>query len=268
MGSEIAGGEAAGVLEASVKWFDPAKGFGFLVPVDGSEDVFCHVSAIAGVGLVTLVEGAAVTCEVVRDGRGRRVARILALDFTTAVEAPDEAGEETEPAAQGAGDGTISALVKWFVPDKGYGFLEPSDGSPDLFCHMTAVREAGLEALLQGAVVECEVEDGPRSRVVTRILSVDGAPGWSEGGARPGGGDDGYEEGPAGAAERITGEVKFFDVGKGYGFVVPDRGGSDVFVDCSVVYRSGLQGLEEGQRVGVWVTEAREGVRATDIEPI
>ena len=64
-------GSAAGAtVVATVKWYDPVKGFGFLAPADGSRDLFCHVSAVSGAGLLTLPEGATVTCEVEQGPRG------------------------------------------------------------------------------------------------------------------------------------------------------------------------------------------------------
>ena len=47
-----------------------------------------------------------------------------------------------------------------------------------------------------------------------------------------------------------TGTVKWFNGTKGYGFIAPDEGGADVFVHISAVERSGLNGLDEGQKIG------------------
>ena len=69
--------------------------------------------------------------------------------------------------------GGSGALVKWFMPTKGYGFLEPEDGSADLFCHMTAVQASGRDTLPEGAAVTCEIVQGDRGPQVSSILSVE-----------------------------------------------------------------------------------------------
>ncbi len=54
----------------TVKWFNPAKGFGFITPDDGGKDVFVHITAVEGAGMGTLSEGQKVKFEVVEDPRG------------------------------------------------------------------------------------------------------------------------------------------------------------------------------------------------------
>jgi CspA family cold shock protein len=60
----------------TVKWFNPAKGFGFIQPEDGGKDVFVHISAVERAGLGTLTEGQRVTYEVVTE-RGKQAADSL-----------------------------------------------------------------------------------------------------------------------------------------------------------------------------------------------
>ncbi|MCY4431522.1 MAG: cold shock domain-containing protein [Rhodospirillales bacterium] len=171
-------GPGAGTrITATVKWYDPAKGFGFLVPDDDLSDIYCRESALTAVGLATLLPEAAVACETATAARGPEVFRILSIDFSTA--APRTASL-ARPAANGqiaAGpDGSAVsgrqswAIVKWFDADKGYGFLEPEDGSADLFCHMTAVHASGRNTLPEGAAVTCAIVQGDRGPQVSRIF--------------------------------------------------------------------------------------------------
>ena len=82
---EDGSGSAPGAeVVATVKWFNPVKGFGFLTPADGSRDLFCHVSAVSRAGWDTLPEGATVTCEVERGPRGPQVWQIHSVDASTA----------------------------------------------------------------------------------------------------------------------------------------------------------------------------------------
>ena len=263
---------------APVKLYDATRGYGFLSPGDGQQDIFCHASVLRRVGLEVLLEGATVTCEAVQGDRGPQVARILAVDFSTAAPAPARGerrmGGEAAPArtAPPADAHAVRALVKWYVPSKGYGFLEPEDGSADLFCHAAVVEASGRGALPQGAVVTCDVVQGDRGPQVARILSVDFAAG-QDGGAMTGRPqraffDPAEHDGePAEAAVAIQGTVKFYDPVRGFGFVVPDDGGREVFVHTRVLARSGLGDLQPGQRVSVWAEEAPRGLQATEVEP-
>ena len=265
---------------ARVKWYDPVKGFGFLAPGDGSRDLFCHASAVSDAGWLTLPEGARVTCEVEQDRRGPQVSRIHAVDASTAspgaAESPGSLRVERgdgHGAAAGSSARRVVASVKWFVASRGFGFLAPADGSPDVFCHASAVRDAGYDTLPQGATVTCEVTDGRRGPVVASIAAVDA----STAAARSVGRDEPYRDRhersrdrgrPRGPAEERSGRVKFYDAARGYGFVVPDGGGPDVFVPGSVLGRAGLGGLETGQRVSMMVEQGTRGLQARDIEVI
>ena len=278
---EDGSGSAPGAMVvATVKWFDPVKGFGFLTPADGSPDVFCHMSAVSRAGWDTLPEGATVTCGVEPGSQGPQVWQIHSVDVSTASTGRERSGGP--PAGehglgydkrQAPSGRRVVATVKWFVPAKGFGFLVPDDGSPDAFCHMTAVRDAGYDTLPQGARVTCEVADGQRGPVVASILAVDASTGTADHAGSPRPGYDRRERGwdhggTAGVVEERHGVVKFYNAAKGYGFVVPDDGGRDVFLHGSVLNRAGLAALESGQRVSVMVEQGARGLQATDIELI
>ena len=183
-------------ISTTVKWYDPAKGYGFLVPDDGSPDIYCRAPALAAVGLETLLAGAAVACETAQGLRGPEVSRIVAVDFSAS--APRQAsfanargngrmaaGPGRAEAGPGASGRTIRAMVKWFHPVKGYGFLEPEDGSADVFCHLTVAQASGHDTLPQGAAVSCEIVQGDRGPQVSRILSVEPGNRTRSGGPRP-----------------------------------------------------------------------------------
>ena len=272
-------------VSATVKWYDPAKACGFLAPDDGSPDIYCRAAALAAVGLDALLAGATVDCETVRGRRGPEVSRILAVDFSTAtprtesfVPAPG-AGRMADGSgiggadAAGAGPGRrIVALVKWFTRTKGYGFLEPEDGSPDVFCHISAVEASGRETLPEGGVVTCEIVPDGRSPKVSRILSVEpAATGHGPAGRSPSldGGHPGPQAGaPAPGAAELPATVKFFDPARGFGFVLLDGDDREVFVHASVLFRSGMSDLEPGQRVFVRTERLPRGLQATEIRPL
>ncbi len=286
MNDTISARRSATRISASVRRYDPAKGYGILEPLDGSPDLLCREPALGAVGLETLLAGATVDCETEQGLRGTEVSRILAVDFSTAWLRPQPAGgvrdARSRPAAPAApavsGPGSqVRAAVKWFLPTKGYGFLEPEDGSPDLFCHVSAVEASGRDTLPHGAVVTCETVRGDRGPQVSRILAVEAPPAEHRPAFRDRPFDDPYpapyddvrpQADMVQAEMALPGTVKFYDPARGFGFVVPDDGGREVFVHASVLLRSGLADLMQGQRVLVRAENVPRGLQATGIEPI
>ena len=68
----------------------------------------------------------------------------------------------------------LTGTVKWFNPTKGYGFIEPSDGSKDAFVHISAVEQAGLTTLNEGQKVEYELTEGRNGKTAAdKIVIVD-----------------------------------------------------------------------------------------------
>jgi CspA family cold shock protein len=100
-------------------------------------------------------EGASITCEVGAGAKGPLVTTVLNIDLSTAVE-PGFGGDRrsTRPSS------TLEGAVKWFEPDKGYGFVSPDGGGKDVFIHITALRRSGLDMLGPGQRVRVEVIDG------------------------------------------------------------------------------------------------------------
>ncbi len=118
----------------------------------------------------------------------------------------------------------------------------------------------------------CEIVQGDRGPQVSSILSVE-APAAGPGPAdRNRALDTRYSgpqaEGPRPADMELPGTVKFFDPARGFGFVVPDADGPEVFVHSSTLFRSGMTDLEPGQRVFVQAESAPRGLQATRIEPL
>jgi CspA family cold shock protein len=162
----------------------------------------------------------------------------------------------------------IDAIVKWFTPDKGFGFVELADGSGDAFLHIAVLQAAGHEAVDPQTKLSVQVGQGQKGRQVTAVLSVDtstsGAPrAPSRRPLRPS--SEGRERPDPATAVEMVGTVKWFNPDKGFGFVACEDGGKDVFVHISVVERSGLRGLDEGQRLAMKVVKTQKGREATAI---
>lgn len=140
------------------------------------------------------------------------------------------------------GQAAVRARVKWFNGSKGFGFVAPMDGAPDAFLHATALRQAGVEAVTEGAEVLCLIGAGPKGPQVIQVHQVS-------------------EPAELGVTE-LGGEVKWYQPEKGFGFVVADDGGRDVFVHKSVLRRCQVEELDQRDRVRVRFTETPKGREA------
>jgi cold shock protein len=158
-------GEGKGI----VKFFNPQKGFGFIVRDDGGEDVFVHISAVEQAGLTDLADGQPLEFTLVDRG-GRISATNLRIDGEPmAVERSGgggggaAAGGNSGPQRQLTGE-KASGTVKFFNAMKGFGFIQRDDGQPDAFVHISAVERANMPTLNEGDRLEFELEVDRRGK--------------------------------------------------------------------------------------------------------
>jgi CspA family cold shock protein len=165
----------------------------------------------------------------------------------------------------------VAATVKWFNGQKGFGFVELADGTGDAFLHVAVLQAAGRQSVLPGAKMRVATAQGPKGRQVARVIEVDESTA-AEPPRRPREGT-GMGRGPRdpsrdlASAVEMTGTVKWFNTEKGFGFIAPEGGGKDVFIHISVLGRSGLTGLSEGQQVSMRVVETPKGREALSVAP-
>jgi CspA family cold shock protein len=223
--------------------------------------------------------------------------------FSDPTPAPSFARRPSAPAPMAGGPET-KAVVKWFNPEKGFGFVELSEGAGDVFLHASVLARMGVTSVNPGATLKVRTGQGQKGPQVTEVLEVDEStasaapapraprpagdrPGGFGGGDRGGfGGGGGYggdrggfgggDRGGFGAPRRgfdapvasgpeQQGTVKWYNTAKGFGFIAPEDGGKDVFVHASALRRAGLTELAEGQRVTIQVTQGQKGPEAASI---
>lgn len=155
-------------VEAKVKWFNAAKGFGFVTLSDGSPDAFLPMAVLRRAGYEDVREGASISCEVGTGAKGPLVVTVLNLDNSTAT--PAGMGGARGGAARPAQ--TLEGAVKWFEPDKGYGFIAPDGGGKDVFIHVTALRRSGVNLLGPGQRVRVDVVDGRKGLEADKVTLI------------------------------------------------------------------------------------------------
>ena len=161
----------------------------------------------------------------------------------------------------------VQAVVKWYNPDKGFGFVELAGGSGDAFLHVSVVERGGHGSVPPGATLEVRAAPGSKGPQVTEIISVDASTALPEQPRRP------RPERPAypsvdRAAVELSGTVKWYDTNKGFGFIASDLGGKDIFVHASALKRSGIADLVEDQRVALDVVDGQKGPEAVSLRLI
>jgi cold shock protein len=159
---------------------------------------------------------------------------------------------------------TVEAIVKWFNPEKGFGFVEIADGSGDAFLSAKTLQMLGCSP---GAKLNVFLGPGDKGRQVTKIAAVEDG-GQSSAlthaatspASRPR-----HVQADLAAAKEVLGKVKWFSVEKGMGFVAAEDGGADVFVHVSVVKKARMADLSEDQRIVMQVVETPKGRQAVSI---
>lgn len=151
-----------------IKWFDVAKGFGFIVPDNGQADILLHVTCLRRDGYQTILEGTRVVALIQKRDRGYQAFRILSMDTSTAVH-PSQLPPVRTHVQVTPSSGLERAIVKWFNRTKGFGFLTRGEGTEDIFVHMETLRRYGITELRPGQSVLVRFGDGDKGLMAAEI---------------------------------------------------------------------------------------------------
>ena len=162
-------------ITGTVKWFDPTKGFGFVVADEGGPDILLHANVLRNFGQSSVADAAGIEILVQETARGIQAVEVLRIDPPAGEEFPEaEAdGEISEPV-----DLSLPlepARVKWFDKAKGFGFANVFGRGEDVFLHIEVLRRSGLADLQPGEAVSLRVVDGKRGRMATQVTSWESA---------------------------------------------------------------------------------------------
>jgi CspA family cold shock protein len=204
------------------------------------------------------------------DGRVRRSRGRSGLAEDTFGGGPDQLPQPDfsrfQARPSGAGFGQESeATVKWFKPDKGFGFVEVANGGGDAFLHASVLERVGTNAVEAGAVLRVRTGQGQKGLQVTEVLEI--VAGTSPPRSARGGDYQPRMDATSsqGEGEEVQGVVKWYNADKGFGFVSTSDGGKDVFVHATALERSGIRTLTDGQSVRLRVVQGRKGPEVSTI---
>ncbi|MFG1423723.1 cold-shock protein [Roseixanthobacter liquoris] len=155
----------------------------------------------------------------------------------------------------------VAGAIKWFDVTKGYGFIVPDSGGPDILIHVTCLRRGGFQTAMEGARIVCEAIERSKGMQAFRVVSLDLStatpPSLPATRARA-------TIEPSGGFEAAT--VKWFNRLRGFGFLTQGEDKPDIFVHMETLRRRGLTELRPGQDVQVRYGDGPKGLMATDVK--
>src|SRR6266436_6580016 len=177
----------------------------------------------------------------------------LSRDRGTGGEIGDEAASVIE----------LSGVIKWFDVSKGYGFIVPDNGMPDILLHVTCLRRDGFQVAYEGARVVVEVLQRPRGLQAFRVLSMDESTAIHPAQMPP----PRTHVSVTATSGLERAQVKWFNRLRGFGFLTRGEGTPDIFVHMETLRRFGLTELRPGKFVLVRFGPGSKGMMAAEIQP-
>jgi cold shock protein len=169
-GASSAGADPLGAgltVEATVKWFNAEKGYGFVELTGGRGDAFVHLKTLRQIGRETLPSGAKLRAVVRSGSRGAQVVRVIEVDTASAIERPERPPRRPTPDASTAFE--LTGKVKWFDGARGFGFIASDDFGRDVFIHSSILGASGVSSLAEGQPISMRVVETPKGREAIAI---------------------------------------------------------------------------------------------------
>ena len=159
------------IVHGHVKWFDPAKGFGFIVAEETAADILLHANVLRNFGQGSVADGASVTVKAQQTQRGYQAIEVLSIEPPRGLILP-----LTEDQAPGTTEELLAlplepARIKWFDKVKGFGFGNVFGRPEDVFIHVEVLRVSGFADLQAGEAVCLRIVEGKRGRMAVQVVS-------------------------------------------------------------------------------------------------
>lgn len=162
----------APAVEGEVKWFDPNRGFGFIVSHTGGPDILLHANVLRNFGQNSVAEGTGICVRVQETDRGVQAVEVVSISPRSLA----LGGEECDVPLEDYSHLPLHpGRVKWFDKIKGFGFLNIHGKDGDVFVHMDVLRRSGFADLQAGEAVSVRVGESGRGAMAVEVLSWDAA---------------------------------------------------------------------------------------------
>jgi len=162
-------------MHGHVKWFDPVKGFGFVVVDDDGPDILLHANVLRNFGQSSVADGANIEISVQETDRGVQATEVHLIEPPKPTEGSVLADFEDVDPELIRNAPLEPSRVKWFDKAKGFGFANVFGRTEDVFVHIEVLRRSGLADLQPGEAVGLRVIEGRRGRMATEILAWEAA---------------------------------------------------------------------------------------------
>ena len=159
------------VVEGRVKWFDPGKGFGFVISDDAEGDILLHANVLRNYGQSSIADGAGITVRVQATTRGVQAVEVLEIRPPAGAQLTLSEDDQSSLPEDVTTLPLEPARVKWFDKDKGFGFANVFGRPEDVFIHIEVLRVSGFADLQAGEGVCLRITEGKRGRMAVQVVS-------------------------------------------------------------------------------------------------